>query len=109
MKVCPKCGFVDVSHWRQNRWRTHVEFESMSYFKEEHPKMAKQLLGGHEVVTDKYYAYRFQENGWIVEKIWIELYKTGGTKAFHIPSEHFDHKQDPYLKTLADFGGEVKG
>ena len=26
MKICPECGYIDRSHWRQNRWRTNVEF-----------------------------------------------------------------------------------
>jgi len=106
MKVCPQCGFVDVSQWRQNRWRTHVEFEFLSYFQEEKPDLARQLIEGKSVVMDEYYAYRLQPKGPIVERIWVKIYKTGGKRAFHIPSEHFNHKKDPFQSRLLEAKNE---
>lgn len=43
MKVCPSCGFVDTSHWRQNRWRTQVEFLPLTEFREEKPNLTMDL------------------------------------------------------------------
>ena len=104
MKVCPKCGFVDTSHWRQNRWRTQVEFIPISEFREEHLELAMDLEGGRPFVTDENYAYRLSAKGkWIVERVWIELYKVGGKLAFHIPAErHLEHLKDIYQRKLLE-------
>lgn len=98
MKVCPKCGYVDTSDWRQNRWRTNVEFLPLSKFREEHLEISRSLEEGHGVQTDELYAYRL--SGFYVERIWVETYRIGGKKAFHIPREHFEHKRDPYQRKL---------
>ena len=104
MKVCPKCGFVDTSHWRQNRWRTQVEFLPLIEFKEEQPELAMDLKKGKPFVTDKNYAYRLSAKGkWIVERVWVELYKTGGKSAFHIPAERVaSHLEDMFQKKLCE-------
>lgn len=103
MKVCPKCGYVDVSGWRQNRWRTNVEFISLSEFEIENPRISRSLKDGKSIETDEYYAYRLTGRGKnIVERVWIETYKIAGKKAFHIPREHFNHKFDPYQTRLEE-------
>lgn len=102
MRVCPKCGYVDLSGWRQNRWRTNVEFIKLVEFRRLHPERARDLEAGHPVTTDKLYAYRLSGHGkWIVERIYIEDYKAAGMKGFHIPREHVDHFKDPYQKRLS--------
>lgn len=101
MKICPKCGFVETEYWRQNRWRTNVEFSPVSEFRLNHPKISQLLEDGHGIQTDKYYAYRLSgKRKTIVERVWIEQYKIDGKKAFHIPREHVEHKKDPWQKTL---------
>ena len=98
MKICPKCGYVDISGWRQNRWRTNVEFLSLSEFAIEQPEISTFLKDGHGIQTDEQYAYRL--SGFYVERVWVETYKVAGKKAFHIPREHFDHKKDPWQQKL---------
>jgi len=89
--------------WRQNRWRTNVEFIKTPFFKEEKPDLLEHLEKGHEVACGKLYAYRFgNKDGTIVERVWIETYKTAGLKAFHIPREHFNHKVDPFQVKFPD-------
>jgi len=102
MKVCPKCGYVEVGPWRQNRWRTQVEFCPTSEFKLEKPALLQKLQEGHPFATDEHYAYRLSgKPKWIVERVWIELFKVGGKTAFHIPAErHEAHLKDPYQQKL---------
>jgi len=86
--------------WRQNRWRTNVEFLSINEFELEKPELAKLLKEGHAVVCDELYAYRL--SGIYVEKIWVKTYEQVGKQAFHIPREHFNHKQDPHQKRFGE-------
>jgi hypothetical protein len=55
-------------------------------------------------VTDENYAYRLSARGkWIVERVWIELYKVGGKSAFHIPAErHLNYLKDKFQKKLTE-------
>ncbi len=100
---------MDVSGWRQNRWRTNVEFIWTSEFEVDQPEILGSLNDGHEVVCDKFYAYRFgNKQHTIVERVWVETYKVNGVKAFHIPREHFDHKKDPFQMKLTR-GSHVEG
>jgi hypothetical protein len=101
--VCPNCGYLDNSHWRQNRWRTEVEFLELSDFQEENPELAKKLLDGHPYAIDKLHAYRLSGSKGIriIERVWIGLFKDGGPSAFHIPRER--HKpMDPYQKLILE-------
>lgn len=75
-----------------------MEFLSLSEFRVEKPSLSQDLEDGHAFVTDEHYAYRL--SGFYVERVWIETYKSIGKKAFHIPREHFDHKQDPWQQKL---------
>jgi len=98
MKICPKCGHIDRSHWRQNRWRTNVEF--LKYL--EQPEdidsiILKKLKDGHPIVCDETYAYRL--SGPVVERIIKIDYEVGGSKAFHIPREK-PRSMNPLQKTL---------
>ena len=88
MKVCPRCGYVEYEHWRQNRWRTNVEFMPLSEFEELYPELAEALKSGKPVVTDRFYTYRLSgRKQKVVERIYIEEYKAGGLKSFHIPDK----------------------
>ena len=104
MKVCPKCGYVDDTHWRQNRWRHQIEFIPLTEFREAKPKLAMDLERGKPFVTDQYHAYRIAGKGkWIVERVWIVLYKVGGKSAFHIPMEKVKtHLVDQYQRKLIE-------
>ncbi len=106
MKVCPRCGYVDRSHWRQNRWRTNVEFLKFRDYPEDIDlEILKRLLAGHKVVTDKFYAYRL--SGDVVERVLKIDYEVAGMNAFHIPREHIDHKVDPFQLKLFERRGRL--
>jgi len=77
MKVCPNCGFVDRSHWRQNRWRTNVEFlKYLDYPEDIDENIKKSLLSGHPVELDKVHAYRI--SGEVIERVLRQDYEVGG-------------------------------
>lgn len=106
MRVCPACGFIDHSHWRQNRWRTNVDFLPVNEFKEEHPKSSMDLEKGKPVAVDKDYAYRFGgKDHQVVERVLLEEYKAGGRSAFHTPRESVNHRVEPSRK-LTEFEGK---
>lgn len=91
VKVCPNCGFIDYSGWRQNRWRTNVEFLQWDQTEDIDTELLQKLKATpKEIQTDKYYAYR--NAGRVVEKIILDEFKAGGAKAFHIPREKVNHK-----------------
>ena len=91
MKVCPNCGFIDYSSWRQNRWRTNVDFLQWDQSEDIDLELLQKLKDQpKEIQTDKYYAYR--NAGRVVERIILDEYKTGGSRAFHIPREKVKHK-----------------
>jgi len=101
MKVCPKCGFVDRSMWRQNRWRTNVEFLKYKEYPEDIDlEILTKLKSGHAVVLDKLHAHRF--SGEVVERVLRIDYEIAGLSAFHIPREHVDHKKDPYQTKIVE-------
>ena len=86
MKVCPKCKYIDRSHWRQNRWRTNVEFLKFKDYPEDIDlEIVNALLTGHPVGLDELYAYR--KSGNVIERILRQDYEAGGMSAFHIPRE----------------------
>jgi len=100
MKVCPKCGYIDRSHWRQNRWRTNVEFLPIDEFNSLYPNLLEELQKGHLIVTDKLHAYRTSGSSLkVVERVLRCDYEVGGKTAFHIPRER--HKpMDPFQRKL---------
>lgn len=101
MKVCPKCGYVETEYWRQNRWRTNIEFSPLSEFRANYPEISRSLEHGHPIITDENYAYRLSgKRKTIVERVWIKQYEIDGKKAFHIPREHVDHTRDPWQRKL---------
>ena len=98
MKVCPECGYIDRSHWRQNRWRTNVEFLNyLDYPEDIDLEILTQLKEGHPIVCNKLYAYRISSR--VVERILRVDYETGGASAFHIPREHVA-TEDPFQEKL---------
>ena len=103
MSVCPKCGFIDLTNWRQNRWRTNVYFIQRSQFRELKPNLEDKLAKGHPVAIDNFYAYQLGGKGkTIVERILIQEYLAFGLKAFHVPREHVDHSKDPWQRKLLE-------
>lgn len=92
MKVCPKCGYVDYSAWRQNRWRTNVDFLHWDQTTDIDSEILEKLkTNPKEAQTDKYYAYR--NAGRVIERILLAEFKVGGMKAFHTPRERVSHKK----------------
>lgn len=107
MKVCPNCGCIDYSMWRQNRWRTNVEFLKMEYADPENiaPVVLAELKE-KRVATDKYYAYRFsgKSSQPIIERVIRQEFDCAGLQAFHIPREKQEfHNKDVYQKKLLAF------
>lgn len=100
MTICVKCGHIDRSHWRQNRWRTNVYFlKYLDYPEDVDPKILQELKKGHAVALDKFYAY--QLCGEVIERILRVDYEVGGRKAFHIPREK-TRSMDPQQKKILE-------
>ena len=92
MKVCPECGYVDRSMWRQNKWRTNVEFIKDDYPEDiPHRVLYAYYIGKNMYVVDKFYAYRLCKKNWesngIIERILIEEWEGYGEQGFHLPRE----------------------
>lgn len=99
MRICPKCGYLDRSHWRQNRWRTNVDF--LKYLEQPEdidPIILSKLKAGHPISLDKLYAYRI--SGEVIERVLRQDYEVGGMSAFHIPREKA-RSMDPLQRKLA--------
>ena len=116
MKVCPKCGHVEIEYWRQNRWRTNVEFTKPSEFRANYPNLARDLeemsnkIGIKKaVVTDKYSAYKYGAKKRVVERILLSEFKVAGLQAFRIPSEHINHKTDIFQRKLLESRSSING
>lgn len=93
MKVCPKCGFVDRSMWRQNRWRTNVEFlKYLDYPEDIDLEILNRLKAGHEFAFDKLHAYQLSSQ--VIERVLLSDFEIAGKDAFHIPREKVDHRKD---------------
>lgn len=89
MKKCPNCGYIDYSAWRQNRWRTNVEFIQLDQF--DNPEMLEKLIN-KSIETDTNYAYRISgKKKKVIERVLMEEYKVSGKQAFHIPREKVNH------------------
>ncbi len=69
-----------------------MEFTHRSEFEYEHPDLAQQLEK-HVTVQDSTFAYRLGGNRkHIVERILLSEFLSFGSSAFHMPTEHIDHK-----------------
>lgn len=95
MKICPKCGYLETEYWRQNRWRTNVEFSPLHEFEFNHPELARSLKTKQkgEALVDGYSAYRLSGVRQIVERILRTEYEAFGMSAFHQPMEHVEHRK----------------
>jgi len=103
MRVCPKCGYVEYEYWRQNRWRTNVEFTKPEEFQHNTPDLYQQLMNGVPTVFDKNYAYRFcGKKKRVVERVWLVEYQVDPKHAFSIPREHKDHVMDLKQRRLLE-------
>jgi len=91
MKICPNCGFVEMAYWRQNRWRTNVEFTRIEEFQFNQPEQFECLMKS-KVIVDKFYAYRVSgKHRHIVERVLKTEFDAFGMTAFHQPMEHKNH------------------
>jgi len=88
VRACPRCGYVELDYWRQNNWRTNVEWTWLHEFEIQKPTLAEQLKQGIQAVTDPCYGYRLGGKGKnIVERVILAEFKVSGLQAFHIPRE----------------------
>lgn len=106
MRVCPKCGYVEQEYWRQNRWRSNVEWTKPPEFEYNYPDLAKQLKKGI-ILTDEFYAYKLGGKSLpVVQRVLLSEYKAFGEKAFSMPAEHIEHdygrKVTPKLETFRE-------
>ena len=108
MSVCPKCGTILLSSWRQNRWRTNVWFLQWDQTEDIDLEILQKLKDKpRDPQTDKFYAYR--NAGRVIERVLIQEFKVMGLKAFHIPREHVDHKpRDLRQKKLVEKVGDAQ-
>ena len=95
MRVCPDCGYIDRSMWRQNRWRTEVDFIHDEFTEDIPESVLVDLEAGKMYSITDNYAYRLtkkngERNG-IIERILIELWEAHGSQGFHIPREKVEH------------------
>ena len=108
MKVCPECGFIDRSMWRQNKWRTNVDFIKVEYEEDVPLEILKAYKDARGYATDENYAYRLCQRQGIIERILIEEWTyCGGRKAFHTPREKVDHSIMIHVPKLSEFNGVV--
>jgi hypothetical protein len=102
MKVCPCCGHIDYTMWRQNRWRTNVEFLKMEYADAENiDPVVLGILSEKGVATDKYYGYQMNKVRTIIERVIRQEFDIAGIQAFRIPREKVvSHTQDIFQTCL---------
>jgi len=103
MKICPRCGYIDRTMWRQNRWRTNVEFLKLEYPEYIDPWILKKLKERRGIQLDENYAYRLTgRHKNIVERVLREQYEIDGPKAFHLPREHINHSRISISRKLTE-------
>jgi hypothetical protein len=96
MRVCPKCGYIDLE-WRTNGHRPQVEYRWSS----EVPISDNLKNRGFE--QDEFFAYRLAgRNHCILERVPLILFKAYGKTAFYLNYEHAEHWKDPSQTTLFD-------
>ena len=106
MKVCPECGHIDRSMWRQNRWRTNVEFIHDEYPEDIPERVLEDYKKGKRFSITDDHAYELTKhngakNG-IITRILIEEWEAFGHSAFHMPRETVDHSGIEFPR-LSDF------
>ena len=107
MKVCPKCGHIDRTMWRQNRWRTNVEFIHDEYPEDIPENVLEDYEAGKRFSLTKDHAYELTKhngvkNG-VITRILIEEWEAYGHSAFHMPREPVDHSGTDHPR-LSEFG-----
>ena len=71
MRICPKCGYVDLPIWRNTRWRYYTEHCHIDELRLWQPKLAEKLLaaGRGKTILIKGVKYRLAKNGIIIHRI----------------------------------------
>lgn len=92
--------------WRQNRWRTNVEFIHDEYPEDIPQNVLKDYEAGKRFSFTEHHAYELTKhngvkNG-ILTRILIEEWEAFGHSAFHMPRESVDHSDTDYPR-LTDF------
>jgi len=103
MKVCKKCGFVETENWRTLRYVFQVEYLEWKDFQRLYPELSEMLFST-KYVQDEFYSYRRAGKAKnYVHRVYIELWKAYGKKAFHpMPSEKVEHYKDAFQKQLLE-------
>ena len=71
MRVCPKCGYIDLAIWKHIPFSYYLDGCSYENFQIYYPKMAKQIVNG--IVEDKHYNYKLTRNKrWVQRKAKID-------------------------------------
>jgi len=100
MQVCPNCGYIDHPYWRHKPWRHNIDYCRLDEFAEIRPELAQKLKNGSPVVVDESFAYRrCGSRKFYVERVWVQLYNSGGQSAFRTYKEKHRH-EDPLQKKL---------
>jgi len=101
MSVCRTCGAVEKENWRTLRQCFQVQYLEWDDFKRAYPEAATRLLI-HKYVQDKYHCYRRSGKAkQYVHRVYIELWKAYGRKAFSvIPAEKIEHFVDVFQTKL---------
>jgi hypothetical protein len=89
--------------WRQNRWRTNVEFLKVEYADAENidPVVLAALIE-KGIATDKYYGYQMNKPKTIIERVIRQEFDVSGVQAFRIPREKVKaHTEDIYQTKLS--------
>lgn len=97
MRVCPECGHIDRTMWRQNKWRTNVDFIKVEDYPEDvPPEVLVSYNLRHKYCNDnkKNYGHRLCQEQNIIERILFEEVLAYGVKAFHTPRENPKHYVD---------------
>ena len=104
MRCCSECGHIDRSMWRQNRWRTNVDFIKIEYSEDVPDSVLKAYNEKRSYTQDKNYGYRLDQRRGIIERVLIEEVEAFGFKsAFMQPREKVDHSIDVHVPKLSEF------
>ena len=110
MRVCPHCGHIDRTMWRQNKWRTNVDFIKVEFEEDIPPEVLEAYNAGRPYANDnqKNYGYRLCQKQGIIERILFEEVLAYGVKAFHTPRENPKHYVDHGQTQLNEWSEMVR-
>jgi len=110
MRVCPECGHIDRTMWRQNKWRTNVDFIKVEFEEDIPLEVLAAYKAGRPYANDNenHYGYRLCQKQEIIERILFEEVLAYGVKAFHTPRENPKHYVDHGQTQLNEWSESVR-